>query len=230
LISGATRGIGRAVADMAHARGDAIVGVARKLAPDDFPGECYQADLFDRADTAKVLEQITAKYEIDKFVHNAGIANPQLLEDVDLDTFRETIDLNLTAGVQIAQAVVPGMRARKFGRIVNISSRAALGRVTRTSYAAAKSGMYGMSRSWALELAEDGITVNVISPGATATEMLKFNNPDLEAFAALVPMKRLADPAEIASAICFFLSDEASYVTGQNLFVCGGASIASIPI
>jgi len=230
LIAGATRGIGRAVADLCHARGDTIVGMARSAAPDDFPGECFQADLSDDASTAAALEEITAKHDVDHMVYNAGIANPQLIEDVDLETFRQTIQINLTACVQVAQAVIPGMRDRQYGRLVGISSRAALGRVTRTGYSAAKSAMTGMFRSWALELAEDGITANVLGPGPTATEMLKFNNPDLEGFAAEVPMKRLAEPREIAAAIGFFISEDASYVTGQTLFACGGSSVTSMKV
>jgi NAD(P)-dependent dehydrogenase (short-subunit alcohol dehydrogenase family) len=230
LIAGATRGIGRAVADLCHARGDTIVGMARSAAPDDFPGECFQADLSDDASTAAALKEITANYNIDHMVYNAGVANAQLIEDVDLETFRQTIQINLTACVHVAQAVIPGMRERQYGRLVGISSRAALGRVTRTGYSAAKSAMTGMFRSWALELAEVGITANVLAPGPTATEMLKFNNPDLEAFAANVPMKRLAEPHEIAAAIGFFISEEASFVTGQTLFACGGSSVSSMKV
>ena len=147
LIAGATRGIGRAVADLCCARGDTVVGMARKAAPDDFPGECFQADLSDDASTASALDEITNKYSVDHMVYNAGIANPQLIEDVDLETFRQTIQINLTACVQVAQAVIPGMRERKYGRLCGISSRAALGRVTRTGYSAAKSAMTGMFRS-----------------------------------------------------------------------------------
>ena len=230
LIAGATRGIGRAVADFCCKRGDTVIGMARSAAPDDFPGECFQADLSDDLSTASALNKITSKYRVDHMVYNAGIANPQLIEDVDLETFRQTIQINLTACVQVAQAVIPGMQERKYGRLCGVSSRAALGRVTRTSYSAAKSAMSGMFRSWALELAEDGITANVLGPGPTATEMLKFNNPDLEGFAAEVPMKRLAEPIEIAAAIGFFISKDASYVTGQTLFACGGSSVTSMKV
>jgi 3-oxoacyl-[acyl-carrier protein] reductase len=90
--------------------------------------------------------------------------------------------------------------------------------------------MIGMFRSWALELADEGVTANVIAPGVTATEMLKLNNPDLEVMAQTVPMGRLAEPREIANAIKFFASEEASFITGQTLFVCGGASITSVKV
>jgi 3-oxoacyl-[acyl-carrier protein] reductase len=230
LIAGATRGIGRAVADLCHERGDTIVGIARSAAPDDFPGDCFLADLSDEASTAAALEEINAKHQVDHMVYNAGVANPQLIEDVDLETFEQTMRINLTACVQVAQSVLPGMRERQYGRLVGVSSRAALGRVTRTGYSAAKSAMTGMFRSWALELADEGVTANVIGPGVTATEMLKFNNPDLEIVAETVPMKRLAEPREIGAAIGFFASEEASFITGQTLFVCGGASITSVKV
>jgi len=135
------------------------------------------------------------------------------------------MEINLRASVQMVQACLPHMRKQKWGRIINISSRAALGRVTRTSYGAAKSAMFGMTRSWSLELALDNITANVVAPGPTLTEMLKFNNPDLDAFAAEVPMKRLGEPREIAAMIHFLLSEEASFCTGQTIFVDGGLSV-----
>jgi NAD(P)-dependent dehydrogenase (short-subunit alcohol dehydrogenase family) len=120
------------------------------------------------------------------------------------------------------------MREQQWGRIINISSRAALGRITRTSYGAAKSGMGGMTRSWALELATEGITANVVAPGPTLTEMLKFNNPDLKAFADEVPMQRLGEPKEIAAMINFLISENASFCTGQVIYVDGGLSVGMV--
>ncbi|MDH5750546.1 MAG: SDR family oxidoreductase [Rhodospirillales bacterium] len=231
LISGATKGIGRATAERLNARGHTVIGISRSEPVDEFPGHFFQADLSDRAARAAVLADITGRYQVDNLVNNVGVANPQALEDVDADTFARTIELNLGAAIDLTQAVLPNMRKRKRGRIVNISSRSALGRELRTSYAAAKSGMIGMSRSWALELAGDGITVNVVSPGLTGTEMMRMNNPDIEQRAKAIPMGRLAEPHEIAAAIEFFLSDDASYITGQLLHACGGLSIgASSPL
>ncbi|MEX2450886.1 MAG: SDR family oxidoreductase [Rhodospirillales bacterium] len=227
LISGGTKGIGRAAADMELEDGHTVIALARNEDP-NFPGICYKVDLFDRKNTAEVMQKIVSEHKVDKVVHAAGIANPQLIETVTLEQFDQVIELNLRASIQIVQAVLPHMRDRKWGRIVNISSRAALGRVTRTSYGAAKSGMYGMTRSWALELALDGITANVVAPGPTLTEMLKFNNPDLAAFAAEVPMKRLAEPREIGSMIHYFLSEDASFVTGQVIYVDGGLSVGMV--
>ncbi|MDH3235679.1 MAG: SDR family oxidoreductase [Alphaproteobacteria bacterium] len=227
LISGATKGIGRAAAERLSARGHTVIGISRTKPDARFPGQFFQADLGDREARAAVLTEITGRFQVDNLVNNVGVANPQALEDVDPETFARTIDLNLGAAIDLTQAVLPNMRRQKRGRIVNISSRSALGRELRTSYAAAKSGMIGMSRSWALELAGDGITVNVVAPGLTGTDMMRMNNPDIEQRAKAIPMRRLASPDEIAVAIEFFLSDDASYITGQLLHACGGLSIGA---
>lgn len=227
LISGASKGIGRATAERLSGHGHTVIGISRSEPDDGFPGHFFAADLADREARAAVLTDITGRFQIDNLVNNVGVANPQALEDVDSETFARTLELNLGAAIDLTQAVLPNMRKQKRGRIVNISSRSALGRELRTSYAAAKSGMIGMSRSWALELAGDGITVNVVSPGLTGTEMMRRNNPDIEQRAKAIPMGRLAEPDEIAAVIEFFLSDGASYVTGQLLHACGGLSIGA---
>jgi len=227
LISGGTKGIGRATADMEAADGHHVITLARNDDP-DFPGDVYKVDLFDRDETASVMKQISSDHKVDKVVHCAGLANPQMIWDVTLEQFDQVIEINLRASIQIVQAVLPHMREQQWGRIINISSRAALGRITRTSYGAAKSGMGGMTRSWALELATEGITANVVAPGPTLTEMLKFNNPDLKAFTDEVPMQRLGEPKEIAAMINFLISENASFCTGQVIYVDGGLSVGMV--
>lgn len=237
LITGASQGIGLATAELLAERGASVIGIARSGHDADFPGAFYPADLSDRAATEAVLARILDSHPVDGLVNNVGLNMVEPIGKVDLSHFDRVIDLNLRTAIQITQAVLPGMRKARYGRIVNISSRGALGREGRTSYGAAKAGLIGMSRTWALELAREGITVNVVSPGPTATEMFRRNNlsgPDAaekeRAFLADVPMDRFGTPAEIAFGIATFLDPRASFITGQILHVCGGSTIGSVAL
>jgi 3-oxoacyl-[acyl-carrier protein] reductase len=230
LVTGATKGIGRALVERLVTQGVQVVGLARSApAPTDFPGDFYSADLSNEASTAAALQAIVGKYAITGLVNNAGLNHVERLDDVALDHFREVIEVNLRAAIQCAQAVLPAMRTKGYGRIVNLSSRGSLGALGRTSYGAAKAGIVGMTRTWALELAAAGITANVVSPGAIETDMFMRNNPDQdrahERWQQRVPMQRFGQADEVAAAIAFLLSQDASYITGQVLNVCGGASV-----
>jgi len=229
LITGASRGIGRAIAGQQAALGDTVIGLSRRAPEDDFPGAYYTADLTDPDETADVLRRIGERHAVDRLVNNAGFFVPTRVEDTTLEDFDAQIAVNLRAPLQCAQAFLPGMRARGYGRIVNLSTRATLGRVKRTAYAAAKLGIIGFTRVWAREVAQDGVTVNAVAPGATATELFESNMPpgseEYDRVIAGIPMGRMGRPEEIAAAVGFFLSDGASYVTGQTLYVCGGGSI-----
>jgi NAD(P)-dependent dehydrogenase (short-subunit alcohol dehydrogenase family) len=234
LITGANRGIGLATAKRVAAHGDLVIGIARNEPDDGFPGEFVVCDLEDRSQTEKALETICARHEIDNLVNNAGWSFGQSVDDVDINTFMRSIELNLRAAVQCGLAVIPNMKKSGRGRIVNTASRAALGRENRTSYSAAKSALYGVTRTWALELASSGVTVNTVSPGPIESELQRQNNPQSaeyqEQFGAQMPMKRFGTPQEVAAAIDFFLSDDASFITGQILYVCGGMSVGHAPI
>ena len=236
LVTGATQGIGLATARILMADGHTVIGIARNPKP-EFRGPFFSADLLDRQLTAAALEQVTAAYRIDGIVNCAGLNIPEGLEEVDLDHLQQVFEVNVRATVQCTQAVLPGMIERGYGRIVNLSSRGALGRPKRTSYGAAKAGVIGMTRTWALELAEKGITANVVSPGPTETEMFRRNNltgPEAASnrrrVLADVPIGRFGTPDEIAFAIQFFLDRRASFVTGQVLQVCGGSSVGPMPL
>ena len=231
LITGATLGIGRATVNRVARAGCEVIGIARRPPESGFPGAFYACDLLDERATARTLDAIRSAHPVAGLVNNAGLNHVQGIDEVELDKFHDIVAINLRAVVQCAQAVLPGMRARGYGRIVNISSRGALGRYGRTSYGAAKAGVIGMTRTWALELAGDGITANVVSPGPVATEMFMRNNAEIvDRFAAEVPMRRLGEPDEIAAAIEFLLSRDASFVTGQVLHVCGGSSVGVSPL
>jgi NAD(P)-dependent dehydrogenase (short-subunit alcohol dehydrogenase family) len=236
VVTGASKGIGLATARRLAADGVTVIGLAR-TEPEDFPGILIKVDLGDEAATAEAMDRIVRDHAVDGIVNNLGLNLVEPLGEVDLDRFRRVMDVNLRVTIQCTQALLPGMRERGYGRIVNLSSRGALGRPGRTSYSAAKAGVVGMSRTWALELATDGITVNVVSPGPTATEMFRRNNLEGENaeekakfFLSDVPMRRFGEPEEIAHAIAFFLGRDASFVTGQVLNVCGGSSVGPTPL
>ncbi len=232
LITGASTGIGRATAELLAAKGHRVVGLARRDVS-DFPGQYVQVDLADEVATGDALAALTAEQEFDGLVNNVGIVRPAPLEEITAKDLREVFDMNVRAALQCTQALTPAMKAKGYGRIVNVASLVTSGVPHRTSYAASKCALVSCTTSWALELAAHGITVNAISPGPTATEMFNQNNPPgsdgYKRYTGMVPMKRVAPPDEIAVAIAFFLSEEASFVTGQNLFVDGGASVGPAP-
>lgn len=229
LITGASRGIGRALAGRLAAGGETVVGLSRTRPADDFPGDYYEADLADQEALAEALAAMTAAHSVTRVVNNAGALAAAELSGTTLDGFNTEIAVNLRAALQCVQACLPEMRKRETGRIVNIATRAILGRVKRTGYAAAKMGLIGFTRTWALELAPFGITVNAVAPGPIATEMFLTNmppgSPEYETVISGIPMRRMGTPDETAAAIAFFLSDDASFVTGQTMFVCGGGSM-----
>lgn len=234
LVTGASRGIGRATAERLAKNGYEVVGVARTAGDGKFPGHFIAADLSTPESTAAAMSEVISRFEIYGLVNNLGLNILQPLGSIDPASFMKVIDVNVRVSIQCAQAVLPMMKKKKKGRIVNVSSRAVLGRADHSSYGAAKAAMIGMTRTWALELAELGITANVVAPGPTATEMfrkdslLEYGAPNgkpLEFFTNRIPMKRLGEPDEIAAAVEFFLSDGASFTTGQTLYVCGGLSV-----
>ncbi len=233
LITGVSRGIGAAIAATQKNQGITVIGMARTK-PDDFDGPFFSVDLADAVATAQALAEISRTYAPLKVVNNAGLARNKLVDHATLDDFDAMIAVNLRAAFQVMQATLPAMRAAKFGRIVNIGSRASLGKEGRSIYGATKAGLLGMTRTLALETAADGVTVNLIAPGPIETDMIRMGYPEgpqeRAGLLADVPMQRFGQPEEIAAAAAYFLSDAAGFTTGQSLYVCGGLTIGKPPL
>jgi 3-oxoacyl-[acyl-carrier protein] reductase len=236
VVTGGSTGIGAEICRQMLAVGYEVISLSLGKPKQTHPRlHSIEIDLTDRAATAKTAADVAARFPVTHLVHNAGAIRPALLPDVELDDLEALTQLHLGAAIMLAQAVLPAMKKQKFGRIVLMSSRGALGLATRTAYAATKSGMIGMARTWALELAADGITVNVIAPGPiSGTDMFHAVVPkgsDREkALASAIPVQRLGRPDDVARAVMFFCERDNGFVTGQTLYVCGGASLGSIVI
>jgi NAD(P)-dependent dehydrogenase (short-subunit alcohol dehydrogenase family) len=170
LVTGASRGIGRGIATRLVDEGYAVVNLDRDPPATLLPREtCIEVDLSDAAATREALAEVVARHAPTRLVNNAGVVRPGALQDVTVEDLEAVVSLNLRCAIQCAQALLPAMKAARFGRIVGIASRAALGKELRTVYSATKAGLIGMTRTWALELAADGITVNAIGPGPIGT-------------------------------------------------------------
>jgi NAD(P)-dependent dehydrogenase (short-subunit alcohol dehydrogenase family) len=231
LVTGATKGIGWAISQRLADAGCHVVGLARSTENIDFPGYLYSCDLANAGETEDMLRVIREKYPVDAIVNNVGVVKPGMLGEIDLADLYQAYDINVRVAVQVTQAFVPAMKARREGRIVNITSRVAYGAANRSSYAAAKSALEACTHTWAIELAPFGITVNAVAPGPVETELFRAGHPagsDVEKRALeSIPLGRVATPTEVAAAVAFFLSDDAGYITGQILGVDGGGTLVN---
>jgi 3-oxoacyl-[acyl-carrier protein] reductase len=230
-VTGGASGIGRAIAEEGLARGWDVVVIDRDQAP---AGKGLLADLSDTASTAAALDEALAGGPVTRLVNNVGAVFPGPVQEQSLDQVDAAYALNLRCAVQCTQALLPGMTEAGFGRIVNMTTRAALGKELRTAYAASKAGLIGLTRVWALELGPLGVTVNAIGPGPIATELFNRANPPgaprTEAIVNSVPVRRVGQPDDIAHAAGFFLDQRAGFVNGQVLYVCGGLTVGVAPV
>jgi NAD(P)-dependent dehydrogenase (short-subunit alcohol dehydrogenase family) len=224
LITGGASGIGRATAERCRADGYEVIIIDRE-------GDGIIADLSDASATLAALAQALQGGPITRLVNNVGIVRPGRIEDQSVADLEAAVSLNLRCSLQCVQALLPGMKATGFGRIVNISSRAALGKELRTVYAATKAALIGMMKVWALELGEHGITANAIGPGPIRTPLFeKANPPDSPLTRAIIesiPVRRMGEPEDIAHAVAYLLDARSGFVTGQTLYVCGGMTVSA---
>lgn len=225
LITGGANGIGAAVAHRCREDGYAPVILDRD------GDDSIQCDLSDPASTKQALEQALKDGPITRLVNNVGAVFPNSLEHQSLEEFDAAIALNLRSAFLCTQALLPGMRDAGFGRIVSMSSRAALGKEQRTAYSATKAGLQGMTRTWALEEGHHGITANAVGPGPIATELFERANPadssQTRAILSSVPVGRMGTPDDVSHAVSYLLDKRTGFVTGQTLYVCGGMTVGA---
>lgn len=237
LITGAGGGLGAAAALALAARGANVVvndlkienaqSVARQAESLGRKTLVSAHDVSDHKAAAELVAQIKDQLgRLDILINNAGITRDGMLHKMSEDNWDQVIRVNLKGPFNVGQAAAKVMIEQKSGRIINIVSVALLGNIGQSNYSASKAGLLGMTKTWALELARHGITVNAIGPGFMDTAMTQAVPPEIrEKFVQRIPLKKMGKPEDIANAVAFFAGDSASYVTGQCLFVDGGLAV-----
>lgn len=229
IVTGASRGIGAAIARELAGQSFKVFNLDRDAPTSESAAEHVPVDLRDTEQLTNALFRITQANAVTCLVNNAAVGGPLWLEEVNATAFDLLVNVNLRASMLCAQAVLPAMKQAHWGRIVNITSRAALGKEGRTIYGATKAGLISMTRTWALELGAHGITVNAVGPGPINTELFANSNPPdsprTQAIIDGIPVKRIGTPEDVAKAVGFFTADSSSFVTGQVLYVCGGLTV-----
>ena len=232
LVTGATRGIGRAVAEELVLKGAFVIGTATSEKGAESisaylgeKGKGLVLNVADQASIDAVLEQIKQEFgDIDILVNNAGITRDNLLMRMKDEEWFDILQTNLSSVYHLSKAMLRTMMKKRFGRIVNIGSVVgSMGNAGQTNYCAAKAGLIGFSKALAKEVASRGITVNVVAPGFIATDMTDVLSEELKNnLLTQIPAGRLGEPKDIAKAVAFLASEDASYINGTTLHVNGG--------
>jgi 3-oxoacyl-[acyl-carrier protein] reductase len=234
FVTGASRGIGRAIAEMLAARGAIVIAAARgdhsavaaeAIRSAGGTAEALALDVTDPDQVAAAVAGVLERHgRVDVLVNNAGIARDQLLLRMKREEWDAVLATNLTAAYTCSQAVIKPMMKQRAGRIINITSVVGqAGNAGQVNYAASKAGLIGMTKALAIEVASRNITVNAVAPGLIDTDMTRaVSDAAQQDWAARIPLKRLGTPGDVAAAVAFLASEEASYITGHVLAVNGG--------
>jgi len=237
IITGAGRGIGAETArTLAKAGAKVVINDLDSSCVETVASECEKLGAECMKNNADVSNQVAARAlvsetisrfgRVDILVNNAGITRDSMIGKMTEEQWDQIMQVNLKGPFNLSQACFDSMKQNKFGRIVNISSVAALGNIGQTNYSASKAGIIGFTRSLALEGAKYGITCNAIGPGLIDSRLTQSIPEEIKsAFVEKIPLKRIGQPQDIANAIWFLCSEYSSYVTGQTLFVDGGLSV-----
>lgn len=224
VVTGTSSGIGRAIALALLAQGWRVQGF--DIAPSTIDDGAFEHRPIDLADGDATEAAARACVGARAFVHAAGVLRTGLVGKLDADAGAVMWKLHVDAAARIANILLPVMSQSRFGRVVLVGSRVSRGSAGRSQYAATKAALVAMARSWAIELAPSGVTVNVVSPAATRTAMLDDPAPS-SVMPQMPPIGRLIEPDEVASLVVYLLSPAAAAITGQEINVCGGASLGA---
>jgi 3-oxoacyl-[acyl-carrier protein] reductase len=232
LVTGSTRGIGRAIAETLTAAGARVAVVGRDLsrateAAEAIGGgaEGFACDVSDPASVTGLVEGVEKSFgQIDILVNNAGLTRDNILFRIKDDDWDAVLDANLRGAFVAIRAASRGMMKRRWGRIINIASVVGItGNKGQSNYAASKAGLIGLTKSVAKELGSRNILVNAVAPGYIETDMTAAMTPEARtALSGMIPLERLGKPTDIAATVAFLASEYASYITGQVLVVDGG--------
>lgn len=237
IVTGGGSGIGEAscirfaqegakliVADVDMAAAEKVARAIKEKSGEAVP---FKVDVRNAAEVTNMVGSALKSFNgLDIIINNAGVNKDAMLKRMTEEQWDTVLDINLKGTYLCCQAAAIPMMEKKYGRIVNTSSIGAQGNIGQANYSASKAGVIGLTRTLSLELAKFNINVNCVAPGATKTQMTAGIPPEIAAkFAESIPLRRFADAAEIAAAHVFFASEDASYITGQVLFVDGGITI-----